>query len=724
MPQAKTKKYGDLILKVGFLWHQHQPYYKNLHTGEYIMPWVRLHAIKDYLDMVEILAPYPAIKQTFNMVPSLLEQLDDYIKGVAVDPHLAVCMKTAEELSREDKTQALNLLFQANYDNMIAPSNRYAYLFSTMGRAMNSWSPTEWRDLQVLSNLAWIDPMFKSKGRLRELVAKGERFTEEEKREVFEEQRKIMQSIVPTLKRFMDSGQIDVSVSPYFHPILPLLCDTSSALVSMPGAALPKNRFQHPEDASRQVADAVKMYERLFGRKPRGMWPSEGSVAEEIVPILAQNGIEWMATDEEILASSLGVLSRSGESNSLISSGQLYQGFRYEKKGDKILIFFRDHALSDNIGFVYSGWNASRAAEDFVAKLYSIHQNLIAKNAKDPIVCVILDGENAWEYYKNDGHDFLDAVYQRISDSPWIETTTFSDYLDSKPQLGQLKKIFPGSWISHNFAVWIGHPEDNKAWDMLYKTREEFVAFEKANPGFDKDKLDLAWKEIMIAEGSDWCWWFGDDHVGPHNDEFDQLFRSHLANVYYFTGREPFAELFQPVRSNFMMAHFSRPVDYIKPIIDGRVTQYYEWEQAGFFDCAKAGSTMHKAERLLNGWWFGFDQDNLYFRIDKGVTAAQDRFAGFVFEFDFQGDNKIIVRLQPAQNSAELDRKPEKAIQFALKDILEVAIPLKLIPTMGNVISVRLIIIEKEAAVETWPPAESLRIELPKAGSDDIPWVV
>jgi alpha-amylase/alpha-mannosidase (GH57 family) len=724
MPQTKPQKYSGPILKVGFLWHQHQPFYKDLRTGEYVMPWVRLHAIKDYLDMVEILGQFPAIKQTFNMVPSLLEQLDDYIKGVAIDPHLGLSMKKAESLTPDDKTQILNQLFQANYDNLIAPNRRYFELFSSRERAMATWTADEWRDLQVLANLAWIDPMFKSKGRLKDLAAKGERYTEEEKQEVFEEQRKIIEAIVPALKRYMDADQIEVSVTPYFHPIMPLLYDTSSALVAMPGAPMPKERFQHPEDVARQVEDAVQMYQKLFGRKPRGMWPSEGSVSEDIIPILAKYGIEWIATDEEILAASLGVPDRNAESNSLISSGQLYRGYRFEKQKDGISIFFRDHALSDNIGFVYSGWNAGKAADDFVGKLSAIHKNLIAKKIENPIVCVILDGENAWEYYKNDGHDFLDALYQRITDSPWIETTTFSQYLDSKPQLGQLKKLFPGSWISHNFSVWIGHTEDNKAWDMLTKTRAELVDFEKSNSEFDESRLALAWKEIMIAEGSDWCWWFGDDHVGPHNDEFDRLFRSHLANVYYFTDREPPVELFQPVRSNFMLAHFSKPVDYIKPAIDGRLTHFYEWQQAGFFDCAKAGSTMHKAERLIAGWWFGFDQENIYFRIDRGITVSLDRFAGFTFEFEFRNDTKTILQIQPKQLIVELNGKSNPDIKHILKDILEISVPLKSIPGADDyLISVRLIIREDGQDLETWPPTESLRIELPGTGAD-IPWVV
>ncbi|HBZ00843.1 MAG TPA: glycoside hydrolase, partial [candidate division Zixibacteria bacterium] len=194
---------------------------------------------------------------------------------------------------------------------------------------------------------------------------------------------------------------------------------------------------------------------------------------------------------------------------------------------NQIAIFFRDHALSDNIGFVYSGWDPEKAADDFVGKLWEIHRNIINNRVESPIVPIILDGENAWEYYRNDGHDFLEALYNKIDNSPWLETVTFSQFLSENPNLGKLPKLFPGSWISHNFSVWIGHAEDNKAWDMVFKAREELEAFQKANPAFDIKKMELAWKEIFISEGSDWCWWFGPDHIGPNNDDFDRLFRSH-----------------------------------------------------------------------------------------------------------------------------------------------------------------------------------------------------
>ncbi len=713
------------MLKLAFLWHQHQPYYKNLITGEYLLPWVRLHGVKDYLDMVEILKGFPSIKQIFNFVPSLLEQIIDYADGNALDPHLKLSMKKASDLLDDEKSKMLDLLFQANHDNLIAPSRKYKSLYSSKENAINQWSVDDWRDLQCLANLAWIDPMFKKEGRLKALVEKGQGYSEQEKKEILDHQQKIISKIIPTLKSYQDAGQIEISVTPFFHPIMPLLYDTSSALAAMPDAPMPEYRFNHPEDVDKQVEMAVNMYADLFGKSPVGMWPSEGSVSEDIIPILCKHGIKWIATDEEILSESVNIPARGLKDSTLVSSGELYRGYRFKKSDAEIALFFRDHALSDNIGFVYSGWDAEKAADDFIGKLKATHENLLKKKIQDPIVSIILDGENAWEYYKNDGHDFFNALYTKLSKTSWITTTTYNDYINHKAKTPVLKKLFPGSWINHNFSIWIGHLEDNKAWDLLSKARRELVEFQKTNPDFDKDKLDLAWKEIYIAEGSDWCWWFGDDHIGPDNDEFDSLYRSHLTNVYAATDREPPNELFTPVRSNFMLAHISKPIDYISPTIDGIISHIYEWNQAGFFDCMKAGSTMHKAENVLKGIWFGYDQDNLYLMAQRGITVDSTRFSKLEYEIEFQEPQKGTFIITKNSGKLEIEGREYSNFDLALKEILELSVPLDLFKMNDeSAISIRLSVKEKGKLLESWPLADAIKIPIPKQGSSEIPWIV
>ncbi|UCE65516.1 MAG: glycoside hydrolase [Candidatus Zixiibacteriota bacterium] len=713
------------MIKLAFLWHQHQPYYKNLLTGDYMLPWVRLHGVKDYLDMVEILGDYPSIRQVFNMVPSLLEQIMDYAAGTATDPHLKLSEKKASELSAEEKNQMIKLLFQANYDNLIAPFRKYRSLYSSRENAISEWTEDDWRDLQCLANLSWIDPLFRKKGRLKDLTGKGESYSEEDKHEILRFQLEIISRIIPTLKQYMQSGQIEISVTPFFHPIMPLLYDTSCALTAMPHAPMPQNRFRHPEDVDKQVEMAANLYQGLFGKLPVGMWPSEGSVSEEILPILQKHGIKWIATDEEILAESKSAPSRSTGRGDLVSSGELYRCHKFQKEKTRMAIFFRDHALSDNIGFVYSAWDPEKAADDFISKLKAIDKNLTKKNVAAPIVSIILDGENAWEYYKNDGHDFLKAIYARISKQPWIETTTYEDFLSGKPKGGKLKKLFPGSWINHNFSVWIGHEEDNKAWDLLSRARNELVEFQQLNSDFEESKLVSAWREIYIAEGSDWCWWFGDDHVGPNNDEFDSLYRSHLANVYYFTGREPPEELFRPVRSSFILAHISKPIDYITPTIDGRLTHYYEWNQAGFFDCMKAGSTMHKSENMLQGIWFGYDSENLYLMMKGGITVDPDRLKALDIEIEFQDPTKNHIIIKGGSVEFVIAGKKIEDFKFGFEQIMEIAVPLNNFPLSDdNNIFLRIFIKKDGKLLESWPPADSLVIPIPKEGSGEIPWIV
>jgi alpha-amylase/alpha-mannosidase (GH57 family) len=713
------------LLRLAFLWHQHQPYYKNLQTGEYTLPWVRLHGVKDYLDMVEILKDYPKIKQIFNMVPSLLEQIMDYSQDDTCDLHLKLSRKKASELSIEDKTQMIRLLFQANYENLIAPFRKYKWLYHSREKALSDWMEEDWRDLQCLANLAWIDPSFREKGKLKELTKKGERYSEENKHEILNNQRKIISRIIPALKEYMQAGQIEISTTPFFHPIMPLLYDTSSALTAMPNAPMPKSRFRHPEDVDKQVEMAVNLYKELFGKPPIGMWPSEGSVSEEILPILQQHGIKWIATDEEILAESLSVPARSTAEKDLVSSAQLYRGYNYKKNKTEMAVFFRDHALSDNIGFVYSKWDPEKAASDFVSKLKAIHKNIMKKKIPDPIVSIILDGENAWEYYKKDGRDFLNALYNEISEQSWIETTTYEDFLSQKTDPGKLEKLFPGSWINHNFSVWIGHAEDNKAWDLLSKTRSELVEFQKVNPDYDQEKLATAWREIYIAEGSDWCWWFGDEHVGPNNDEFDSLYRTHLSNVYLSTGREPLEVLYRPVRSNFILAHISKPIDYITPTIDGHLTHYFEWNQAGFFDCMKAGSTMHKAESLLRGIWFGYDDENLYLMMRGSITLDYRRFRSLDFEIEFQAPLKGNFKVRDGKAEFLIDGTVKKNFKYGLEHILEIAIPLSDFSIRkDNRIFVRISVKKGDKLLESWPPTDSLVIPIPKEGSGEIPWIV
>jgi len=491
----------------------HQPYYKNLLTQESDLPWVRLHGVKDYLDMLEILEKYPAIHQTFNLVPSLLEQLEDYTQRSVKDKFLELSYKPADTLSAQDKAFILENFFSISPQRVIACFPRYYELYFKKQKK-GEFDTRDFLDLQAWFNLAWIDPLFRQRSlELRELVNKARFFSEEDKQLILAKQLEILEEIIPAYKKFSQNGQIEVTVTPYYHPILPLLYSTNTAKEANPKASLPKIKFSHPEDAQEQINQAVAYFKEKFGAIPAGMWPSEEAVSEHILTYIIEAGINWIVTDEAILFKSLKKKKRDAR--------LIYQPHLLKREKGSLKIIFRDRNLSDLLGFTYHKMDAKPAVEDFMKHLETI---AAAFKDEDILVAIAMDGENAWEYYANDGHDFLELLYQRLSDSKLIKTTTVSAYLKGHPAVSQIKHLAAGSWIYGDFGKWIGSPKKIKAWEYLVKAREELEKSIVHSP----QSTELAWKQIYILEGSDWFWWAGEDPTG----DFDRLFRMHLKNFY------------------------------------------------------------------------------------------------------------------------------------------------------------------------------------------------
>jgi len=501
----------------------HQPYYKNLLTQETDLPWVRLHGTKDYLDMVEILERYPLIRQTFNLVPSLVEQIEDYATSTVKDKFLELSSKAAGELTLEDKIFILENFFSINTEKVISIFPRYYELYLRRQKK-SDFTTQDYLDLQVWFNLAWIDPYFRQNmPELRNLVIKARFFSEEEKQTVLKKQIEILKDVIPTYKKFLDNQQIELSISPYYHPILPLLYSTNIARQSNPKAILPKIKFAYPEDAKAQVEDAVEFYRAKFGSPPLGMWPSEQSVSEHILPIIIRAGINWIVADEAILFKSRKLKKRDAR--------LLYQPHLLKRKDGNLNIVFRDRNLSDLIGFVYHAWKTEEAVNDLMKHLENISREF---KHEDILVTIAMDGENAWEYYPNDGHNFLELLYERLSDSKIIKTVTISEYLKKFPCSSQIKHLAPGSWIHAEFGKWIGNPYKVHAWECLAAAREELQQLIKDDSRLATvDKLSLAWKQMYVAEGSDWFWWYGENHA-----DFDRLFRMHLSNFYTIIGKK------------------------------------------------------------------------------------------------------------------------------------------------------------------------------------------
>lgn len=630
----------DKPLHVVFLWHMHQPFYKDPVTGQYRLPWVRLHGTKDYLDMVEILDEFPPIKQNFNLVPSLLEQLDDYCEGGATDTYLEASRKEAKDLSPEERHFMLDNFFLAHWDNMIGLFPRYSELLTKRGvrpgrseldRAARYFTDQDFLDLQVLFNLCWVDPLFREKDPfLSYLCRKGKGFTEEDKRTLIEKQMEILKRIIPAYREKSATGRIELSFSPFYHPILPLLCDTDIARLSMPEVKLPGRRFRHPEDALRQIRGGMEYFERTFGFKPTGMWPPEGSVSEEVLSMISREGIKWVATDEGVLSNSLGKQLRDNTGR-MITPNLLYRPYFF----DEVSVIFRDRVLSDQIGFVYSQKEAGEAAEDLIHRLLEIRKDLPVGGPY--LVPIILDGENAWEYYKNDGRDFLLRLYEGLSLDERLETVTISEFISEAGKGERLAGLFPASWINADFGIWIGHEEDNTAWNYLGHVRDRLEGFEKQNPGV---RTEEAWKAIQIAEGSDWNWWYGDDHLSETQEEFDELFRLNLMKVFREVGAEVPEWLFVPVlKRDREVSPMLAIRGFIDPTIDGLLTSYYEWYQGAELDVRKSGGSMHRSESLLHKVYFGFNRDYLFLRVDPSIPFS---------EFGDDTELSILVS-QPAQ---------------------------------------------------------------------------
>lgn len=663
----------DSPLYISFLWHMHQPYYKDPFTGLYRLPWVRLHGTKDYLDMVEILADFPAIKQTFNLTPSLLEQLSDYVENGAHDRYLIVSLKKASDLDYEDRVFMLQNFFLANWDHMIKPFPRYFdllrkrgfhFISSELKRMASYFSVQDFLDLQVLFNLCWIDPVFRKRDPfLSMLVEKGRDFTEDEKSTLLSKQLDLLKQIIPRYREMAREKRIELSVSPFYHPILPLLCDTNVAKIALPDITLPRKRFSHPEDARQQIRMGIRYFEQVFGYRPFGMWPSEGSVSEEVLKLISGEGIKWIATDEDILSASLGRSLRDSSRN-LADPHSLYSPYLFHD----VSILFRDHSLSDLIGFEYARWDPRRAAEDLIAKL--VHAWKIVPKDKPHLVSIILDGENAWEYYRNDGHDFLRYLYEGLSREGRLRTVTVSEYLSIAGHGIPLERIHAGSWIYGNFAVWIGHEEDNTAWEYLSQTRDELSVFQEKNPARD---LSDAWKALYIAEGSDWNWWYGDDHTTENQKDFDELFRSYLMKVYRELGREVPTNLFSPVLIEDRSVVPSVSIrGFIEPKIDGIVTSYYEWYQGAQLDARKTGGSMHKSESILSSLYFGFNRQFLFLRLD-GAMPFREMIEGVTVSVDFTKPSlsRIVISFRPSLH-AELLRRSEN-VWSKVEDIPDVA---------------------------------------------------
>jgi alpha-amylase/alpha-mannosidase (GH57 family) len=625
-----TQAAAQDVLYVNILWHQHQPLYYKDENGVYTRPWVRVHATKDYYDMAALVSQYPDVHVTFNLTPVLIRQLDDFVNNGAKDLYWVMAEKPADSLTDDDKRFILTRFFDANWDNMIARFPRYEELLqkrngtdnTAINAAMTTFSVQDFLDLQVWFNLAWFDPSFLAQEPLKALVDKGRDFAEADKEIIFNKVREVMAQVIPLHKQLQDAGQIQVITTPYAHPILPLIFNSNIASVGNPEAPMP-TRFSWPNDAIAQLDLSVQVYQDHYGRLPVGLWPGEGAVSEDIVPLVADAGYQWMATGEPVLAQSLGIGSFTRDANETVQEAdELYRPYYVAgRDGQKVAIFFRDWELSDKIGFEYSQTPGPEAAQNLIDRLENIRARLKEQGAEGPhIVSIILDGENAWEYYPNDGIDFLSSMYQLLSESETLKTITPSEYLQLFPEQKQLDYLFPGAWFSPNYDTWIGEPEENQAWDYLGKVRDHLAKYDltkslTASP----EAIATAEDYMYLAEGSDWFWWYGSDQNSGVDEYFDTGFRSLLKEVYNALGDPVPVFLDVPIIPKAPAEPTQVLQGVSTPLIDG-VIGADEWSKAAYY-AESDGSP-------ATGLALALDSKNLYLRLDLGADLQPDSTVG------------------------------------------------------------------------------------------------
>jgi alpha-amylase/alpha-mannosidase (GH57 family) len=744
-----------------FLWHQHQPYYPDDVAGENPMPWVRLHGVKDYYGMAQHLLEFPEMRCTINLVPSLLVQLQRYTDHGGSDQFLDVSRRPADDLTEADALFLLDHFFMAHAEHMIRPFPRYYELYlrrnpgrGTAREARRRFGPRDLRDLQVWFNLAWIHPIaFERDAELRALHAKGRYFTEADKALVLDKHLEILKQVIPLHKELLQRGQVELSTTPFYHPILPLLFDKKLAREALPDAKLPRYTGGYIDDAKVHVHRAVEAHTALFGKPPKGMWPAEGSVCQSMIPLLAKHGLRWIATDEEILgASTQGFISRDAKGH-IRNPSHMYRPYKIAQDGADLGIVFRDHALSDLIGFHYQRGDPVQSAEDFIAKLHGIRAAV--KDHGPALVSVILDGENCWEHYPGGGVAFLRALYEHCTRDRHIRSVQIGEFLDKHPPRDTLPQLFAGSWINHNFAIWIGHEEDNTAWDAIHATREYLVRRGQRTEDREQrtedrgqrtedparplssvlcplSSVERAWEELYIAEGSDWFWWYGDDHSCAQDALFDYLFRKHLQNVYLLLGDVPPPELARPISRKSQRPTHTLPRSFLDVKIDGKFT-FFEWLTAGRYTCQNERGTMALvAKGPLRELYFGFDARTLFVRIDcdRPAREALSDFDALRLGFIAPPSWEVIVH-RPGRADQQLEALREgrpietKDVRAAVGQIVELAVPfalLNIVPDQAMQFYVELL--EGVQSRDRAPREGAIHLLCPTAEFEQIMWDV
>ncbi|MEW8381783.1 MAG: glycoside hydrolase family 57 protein, partial [Candidatus Thiodiazotropha taylori] len=514
--------------------------------SDYLLPWVYLHGLKDYADMAAHLEHVPDAKAVVNFAPVLLEQIDDYSEQIAAwlktgklikDPLLAALAGPGLPVDEAARKSLISACLRANEHRLISRFKHFNELADLVKHTLENERMVGYLndqclvDLLVWYHLAWVGECQRVNDlRVRSLQSKGRGFNSDDRRRLMELIGEVLQDLPGRYAKLAKSGQVELSVTPYAHPIVPLMIDMDSARDALPSIHMPELE-QYPGGESRarwHIRKGLEVFEKHFGFRPNGCWPSEGGVSEATLKMLEEEGFSWAATGQQVLSNSL----MAGGGDSQLPDNWVHSAYHVQE--GHLNMFFRDDGLSDLIGFTYGEWHADDAVGDLINHLVNIAD--ACEGDSDAVVSIIMDGENAWEYYPYNGSYFLNAMYERLSEHPRLHLTTFSEVLDRQKKLSpRLSKLVAGSWVYGTFTTWIGDRDKNRAWDMLGEAKKVYDQV-LADKNFSDDQLKEIEKQLAICEGSDWFWWFGDYNPESTVSDFEQLFRSQLSHLFELLG--------------------------------------------------------------------------------------------------------------------------------------------------------------------------------------------
>ena len=686
-------------LHVALVWHMHQPYYRDDRTGRFLLPWARLRGSKDYGRMVKLARRHPSLRITVNFVPSLFEQLDAYANGDGHDPHRELCLRPAEDLTVADRRFLVALTRGTGFPYKVALFAPFVDMLAWLREGdadavADSLSTQDLRDLQTWWMLSWIDPAdIRADPAVLRVAEKGRGFGESDKQPVDTRLMALVREVIPVYRDAVASGQVEAMTSPAFHPILPLLCDTASARVARPHLELPSRHMRRREDALEQVRLGLDVFARHVGVRPSGMWPSECAVSPAAAAVMASAGIEWAISDEHVLERSLGLPVR-GDAE---SSTRMYSPWR-DSSG--LHLVFRDADLSNRIGFVYGGMPTDDAVDDLVWRL----EYVASQQPPDRHwLCVLaLDGENCWEHYEEDGDLFLDRLYHRLTTTPRIQTTHVGAFIDAHPETVQpLERLWSGSWIDASYTTWIGDPQHSRAWDLLVAARDALDAA-GGPPAFPD-----AYRELLIAEGSDWFWWFGQHHDSGIDAAWDALYRSHVRSAYELMGLAVPDEVSQPILGGAAPRRDRPPQRPVSP--RPGAGDDAEWEAAGVVEVGTALGTMHPPRSSVSAIRYGIDATRLALRFGDDAP----RFSRAEVSLWVDGSAPAVVVVERA--AAGEYRAQTSAVLLGSSPALEVAVPLALVgASPGDAVQLRVVLEEEGRGRETVPASGALTLTVPR----------